>query len=135
MVPVSGTHLVTHLLYWVGRDKFSLLMNSELDPGSELKLFNCGNEMFGNLFLAATTGSWPKDKFCMAYDDRLNTDSNTSYTISADLLNYQSSSDPGFGHLGLAYNFFDTDNYEGLFQRYSADNKTSPLSNMKDLNI
>merc|ERR1712106_798587 len=101
-----------------------------LDAGSELKLFNCGNKMFGNLFLDAT-GRSTKDKFCMAYDDRLGTDSNTSYTISVDLFNYQSISGPGTGHLGLAYNFFDTDNYEGLYLRIHTSSPCIQLFEVK----
>ena len=68
-------------------------------------------------FLDASTGSWPKDKFCMAYDDRFDTDSNTSYVISVDLFNYQSGSGPQYGHVGLAFNLLDTNNYEGLYIR------------------
>ena len=53
----------------------------------------------------------------MAYDDQFDTDSNTSYEISADLMNYQGRDNPEFGHLGLAFNFLDTENYEGLYIR------------------
>ena len=69
------------------------------------------------MFLDASTGTWPRDKFCMAYDDQFDTDSNTSYVISVDLLHYQSSRGPSFGHLGLAYNLLDESTYEGLFLR------------------
>ena len=80
-----------------------------------MKVFNCGHENFNAKFLDASTGTWQQDKFCMAYDDRFDTDSNTSYVISADLLNYQSNKGPVRGHLGLAYNLLDTNTYEGLY--------------------
>ena len=72
-----------------------------------LTLFNCGNENFGHNFLDASTGSWPKDLFCMAYDDGLGANTTGSYSISADLYNYGSVKGAGFVHLGLAYNIMD----------------------------
>ena len=65
----------------------------------------------------ASSGSWPKDKYCMAYDDRFTTDDTSSYVISVDLYNYQAWQGPGSGHVGLAFNMLDTDNYEGLYIR------------------
>ena len=82
-----------------------------------MTLFNCGNENFFQNFLDASTGSFPEDLFCMAYDG-LVANTTGSYSISADLYNYGSSKGPGFGHLGLAYNMIDLDIYEGVYLRY-----------------
>ena len=87
------------------------------DVGKSLKLFNCDSTEIGGFFLDASSGSWPKDKFCMAYDDRFTTDDTSSYVIRVDLYNYQAWRGPGSGHVGLAFNMLDTDNYEGLYIR------------------
>ena len=80
-------------------------------------IYNCGNSD-EETFLDASKGSWPKDKFCMALDNEFDTDE-TSYEISADLNNHDSSGGSGFGHLGLAYNMLDTSNYEGIYLRHA----------------
>merc|ERR1712243_43761 len=53
----------------------------------------------------------------MAHDEKFLTDDASSYTISVDMYNYQASKGHGFGHLGLAFNMLDTDNYEGVYIR------------------
>ena len=65
----------------------------------------------------ASHGSWPQDLFCMAYDDKFDTDDTSSYMISVDLYNHQGWQGPESGHIGLAFNLLDTDNYEGLYIR------------------
>ena len=54
----------------------------------------------------------------MAYDDIFAANENVSYSINVDLYNHQSSKGPGTGHLGIAFNMLDTDNYEGFYIRY-----------------
>ena len=59
-----------------------------------------------------------KDKqLCMAHDEKFRTDDISSYEISVDLYNYQAWKGPKSGHLGLAFNMLDTDNYDGVFIR------------------
>eukprot|EP00092_Neocalanus_flemingeri_P026598 GFUD01028827.1.p1 GENE.GFUD01028827.1~~GFUD01028827.1.p1 ORF type:complete len:339 (+),score=66.01 GFUD01028827.1:54-1070(+) len=101
----------------------------------KLPLFNCGNENFENMFLDASTGSWPADKFCMAYDYGFDTDDNTSYNISADLYNYQSVGGPAFGHLGLAYNMLDSNTYEGVYLRVHTTSSCIQIFNNNNGNL
>ena len=59
-----------------------------------------------------------KDKqLCMAHDEKFHTDDISSYEISVDLYNYQAWKGPKSGHLGLAFNMLDTDNYDGVYVR------------------
>ena len=84
--------------------------------GNSLKLFDCNNTNFENGFLDASVSKL-SGYFCMAYDDRFDSDSRTSYVISVDLFNTQTNSGHNKGHVGLAFNLLDTRNYEGLYIR------------------
>ena len=85
--------------------------------GNSLKLFNCNNTGDTGGFFLDAGGKWHEDMFCMAHDEKFLTDDPSSYEISVDMYNYQAWQGPGSGHLGLAFNMLDTDNYEAVFIR------------------
>jgi len=97
----------------------------------ELTVYNCGNAI-GNNFLDASEGSWPANLFCMAYDGSAKPNPTISYTISVDLYNYQSTGGNTIGHLGLAYNFLDVNNYEALYVRTHTKSGCLQFGEVKD---
>ena len=96
--------------------QLNLVSTTIAGKGNSLKLFDCNNTNFENGFLVASTSKF-SGWVCMAYDDRFDSDSRTSYVISVDLFNTQTNSGHKFGHVGLAFNLLDTKNYEGLYIR------------------
>lgn len=65
---------------------------------------------------ASQAGSWPSAGFCIAADQS-QTSTSGNYVVSADIKNIDSKNGQDFGHIGLAYNMVDFDNFDFIYYR------------------
>lgn len=64
----------------------------------------------------ANGARWPSDGFCTALPPDPNIPDN-SYVCRAKFYNYQSARGTNFGHIGIAYNVQDEDNFDVVYYR------------------
>ena len=65
---------------------------------------------------ASQPGKWPQNGFCIIEDQSTKTTTD-NYILSADIRNLNSRGGVNYGHVGLAYNVQDADNFDYVYFR------------------